>query len=143
MPQPLSCPSAQIGMQELRLLGVVEPTPEGPRVAYLNEDVPVTDAVLSQVAPMEPTRVFRFAAQCEATRCVHFSGERCQLATRIVQLLPGVVDALPVCLIRSTCRWFYQEGPNACLRCPQVVTEASDASAAYRQVATPQTIKEQ
>ena len=120
---PLLCPSAQPEMQEVRLLGVVTATGEGPRLAYLKENVPVTDELLSQTAPVQPTQVFRFAAQCEEKRCTHFDRERCKLAKRIVQILPPVVDVLPACLIRSTCRWFQQEGREACVRCPQVVTE--------------------
>lgn len=134
----LECPSAQPGMLGLRLLGVVEPTEKGPRLAYLNEDVAVTEELLAQTAPAQPTEVFRLAAHCEERHCIHFNGERCKLATRIVQILPAVVDALPRCLIRPTCRWFQQEGKEACVRCPQVVTESSDVSAHYRRAALPQ-----
>jgi len=124
-------------MDGLRLLGVVEPTVEGPRLAYLNEEVPVTEELLAQTAPAQPTEVFRMAAGCEERRCLHFDGERCQLATRIVRFLPTVVDDLPICRIRSTCRWFEQEGREACLRCPQVVTESADVSPEYRRAALP------
>lgn len=133
----LLCPSAKPGMRQLRLLGVIEVTDGGPRVAYLNEQVPVTDDLLAQTAPVAPAQVFRLAAQCEERQCTHFDGERCQLATRIVQILPAVVDALPICLIRSTCRWFQQEGGDACLRCPQVVTESFDVSPDYARAALP------
>lgn len=125
-------------MEELRLLGVVERTPDGPRVAYLNEHVAVTQDLLSEAAPARPTEVFRFASLCEQARCAHFSGARCQLANRIVRILPPVVDSLPACLIRATCRWFEQEGRDACLRCPQVVTESAKATPDYIRVATPE-----
>ena len=39
-----------------------------------------------------------------------------------------VVGALPRCAIRPTCRWFRQEGREACLRCPQVATELRNPS---------------
>ena len=41
---------------------------------------------------------------------------------RIVQQLPTVVETLPACQIRSSCRWWLQEGKAACYRCPQMVT---------------------
>jgi hypothetical protein len=134
---PLSCPSAQPGMRMLRLLGVVEVTPAGKRIAYLNEAVDVTPELLAQASPAEPTEVFRLAADCEERQCTHFDGTRCRLATRIVGILPEVVDDLPVCLIRSTCRWYAQEGKPACVRCPQVVTELQEASDTYKQAALP------
>ncbi len=131
----LLCPSAQPGMSGLRLLGVVEHTAEGPRVAYLNEDVAVTSDLLAQTAPAQPTEVFRIAGRCEERTCTHYNGQSCTLATRIVQILPAVVDSLPPCLIRTTCRWFEQEGKEACLRCPQVVTESFDVSQDYKKAA--------
>ena len=133
----LLCPSAQVGMTALRLIGVIECTDDGSRVAYLNEDVPVTEELLGQTGSVLPTRVFRLAGNCEERRCAHFDGERCNLVTRIVKLLPPVVDALPVCLIRSTCRWFEQEKSAACVRCPQVVTELSDPTNEFRLAALP------
>jgi hypothetical protein len=125
-------------MEEVRLLGVVTATDEGPRVAYLKEDVKVTDELLSQAAPAQPTEVFRFAAQCEEKRCAHFNGQQCKLIQRMVQILPAVVDHLPICLIRSTCRWFKEGGRDACIRCPQVVTESTNASSEFERAALPQ-----
>jgi len=130
---PVMCPSAQPGMHNPRLLGVVTFDEGTPRVAYLNEP----DELLKLAEPAEPREVFRMAAQCEESRCAHFSGTRCSLATRIVQILPAVVDSLPACLIRATCRWYTQEGKPACVRCPQVVTQAIDPSTDYRQAAMP------
>jgi hypothetical protein len=124
-------------MTGLRLLGVIECTENGSRVAYLNENVPVTDELFDQTGSVPPTRVFRLAGNCEERRCAHFDGTDCNLVTRIVTLLPAVVDALPVCLIRSTCRWYEQEKSAACLRCPQVVTELTDPTEDFRQAAAP------
>lgn len=133
------CPSAQPGMQEPRLLGVVtfDENGGGSQIAYLNEEVPVTEEVLAQAAPADPNQVFRIAAHCEEKRCTHFDGSDCNLAKRIIQILPAVVDTLPACLIRATCRWYVQEGREACFRCPQVVTQPLDPSADYRLAVTP------
>lgn len=120
----LFCPSAQPDMEGARVLGVIGGSEEATQVAYLNGHVPVTDELLATAAPLKPTEVFRFAARCEEKKCRHFDGSHCQLATRIVQILPAVTDGLPACLIRAECRWFQQEGKAACMRCPQVVTES-------------------
>lgn len=136
--RPVMCPSAQPGMANPRLIGVVTHEEEGPRVAYLAEEVPLTEEVLVQIGPAEPGQVFRIAAHCEEKRCTHFDGHDCRLASRIVRSLPAVVDELPHCLIRSTCRWYTQEGKAACFRCPQVVTQPLDPSPDYERVAAPQ-----
>lgn len=127
---PLRCPSAQPGMADCQVLGVASDRGGEPYLSYLNEYLPATDEVLKLTGSVPPTEVFRLAARCEESKCTHFDGERCQLATRIVQILPAVAEALPPCIIRMNCRWYRQEGGQACLRCPQIITlniNANDA----------------
>jgi hypothetical protein len=121
------CPSAQPGMDNCRILGVVQQD-EGsaPRVVYLNEILPATEEVLALSAPLKPTEIFRLSATCAEHKCPHFDGADCRLATRIVQILPAVVDDLPPCTIRKECRWFSQEGGAACKRCPEITTVSYD-----------------
>jgi hypothetical protein len=124
------CPSAQPGMDQCRVLGVVQWSDDGakPDLQYLNECLPATGEVLAQAAPLKPTEVFRLAATCQECLCPHFDGSDCRLATRIVRILPAVVDALPPCIIRKECRWYFQEGGNACKRCPAITTVSYDLS---------------
>jgi hypothetical protein len=134
-PPPPFCPSAEPHMEGSTVLGVVGGTPEQPRLAYLAEPRPVTEELLALSVPVLPTAIFRFGASCVGHACRHFDGADCRLATRIVQLLPPVVDGLPACHLRPHCRWWQQEGKAACLRCPQVVTDASHPTELYRLVA--------
>lgn len=131
----LLCPSAQPEMEGSRVLGVISGTAEAPQLAYLNEHLPVTQELLATAAPAKPLQVFRIAAKCEEKACCHFDGTHCQLATRIVQILPAVIESLPACLIRPTCRWYQQEGKAACMRCPQVITETYEPSDDYKRAA--------
>jgi hypothetical protein len=124
-------------MEGARVFGVIGGTPQEPRVAYLRADALVTRAMLEKLAPVDPTHVFRFAAPCEEARCVHYDGQRCLLAGRIVEKLDPVVDALPPCLIRSTCRWYAEQGAAACHRCPQVLTTIPKAEDRLNQAARP------
>lgn len=136
-----ACPSAQPDMAGARVFGVRRTGPDGPRTGYLDHAVDVTPDVLAMAAPVPPTQVLRMAATCEESRCSHFDGTDCRLATRIVQLLPAVVTVLPRCAIRAECRWFAQEGRAACLRCPQVVTEMEEASEALEKAARPRPVR--
>lgn len=109
-------------MAQARVIGVVSGTPEAPRIAYLKAEA-VFDA--SAVPPLEglsAVEVFRFAARCEEHRCAQFADGRCSLGQRLVDGVDPVVDSLPSCTIRDSCRWFAEQGRPACLRCPQVVT---------------------
>ncbi len=121
-------------MDNCRVLGVVQQDGPAPRIVYLNELLPATDDVLALSAPLKPTEVYRLSATCAEHKCLHFDGADCRLATRIVQILPAVVDALPPCTIRKDCRWFSQEGGAACRRCPEVTTVSYDLSPTTREV---------
>ena len=137
IPLPL-CPSARPDMPGSVVFGVVGEGC-GSLLGYTKQLVPVTPEVLALTGPVEPTEVFRFAASCAGDRCRHFDGSDCRLATRIVRTLPAVVDALPACRLRPSCRWWHQEGRDACIRCPQIVSEVCAPSDLLRQVADPDT----
>lgn len=136
------CPSANHKEQGAVLIGVVGGTPDKPETAYLDKAQPITDEILQLAGTVDPTEVFRFAAPCSKTGCQHFNGEQssCQLAAKVVKLVPAVVNKLAPCPIRSTCRWWQQEGVAGCQRCPQVVTLNYAPSAAMRTAATPSTV---
>ncbi|MFD0277882.1 hypothetical protein ACFVHB_28795 [Kitasatospora sp. NPDC127111] len=127
--QGLLCPSAPADPAGSVLIGVVSGTAAAPRVVPTTQAVPVTLEIIELARPASPGEVFRFAGACHASRCVHFKDSACQIAARSAVLLDAVVDDLPRCPIRSRCRWFHQEGPALCRRCPQIVTEQHRPSA--------------
>jgi hypothetical protein len=115
-------------------------TAREPRLGYLAQTVPVTAEVLALAGPeVAPGMIFRMAAPCAGAACQHFDGARCGLATRIVRRLPVVTERLPPCRIRPSCRWWAQEGPAACQRCPQIVSQTVEPSEALRAAADPNT----
>lgn len=132
------CPSANHKEVGAVLFAVVAGTPEKPEVAYLDATQPITAEILEMAGTVEPTEVFRFAAPCSKTGCQHFNGEQssCQLAAKVVKLLPAAVNKLAPCPIRKTCRWWQQEGVAGCQRCPQVVTLNYAPSEAMRAATT-------
>jgi hypothetical protein len=135
--RPLSCPSAQPDMEEARVFAVIAGTAEEPRAAYLKAEAVVTADLVDRIGEIEPTRVFRYAARCEESRCAHHDGDRCALGARIAEMLSPVTDSLPSCQIRPSCRWYAEVGGEACRRCPQVVTSVPEAQARLREVARP------
>ena len=128
------CPSAQPGMDQCRVLGVVQRDGPAPVLQYLKEYLPATPEVLASSFPLKPTEVFRLAATCAEHKCPHFDGRDCRLATRVVQILPAAVETLPPCIIRKQCRWYSQEGGAACRRCPEITTVSYDLSPQVREV---------
>ena len=139
-PPETLCPSAQPDWEGARVIGVVGGTPERPETAYLDQAQPVTQEILDLAGPVAPAEVFRFAAPCANSACGHFDGaeHKCRLAEKTVRWVEQAVDNLPKCSIRASCRWWQQEGPAACRRCPQVVTINFAPSRAMRDAADPQ-----
>jgi hypothetical protein len=135
------CPSAQPDMENARIIGMVSGSPDAPQTAYLARGVEIDISVASHLGELAATEVFRFAATCEQARCCHFDGANCALADRIVKQLPEVVDSLPQCHIRPTCRWFAEQGPAACRRCPQILTMVPRRDDALNRVAVPDTVR--
>ncbi|AUB35003.1 hypothetical protein COO91_00851 [Nostoc flagelliforme CCNUN1] len=95
MNNPPLCPSAKPEMEGSVVFGVVGGTVEEPRLHHLIKPQPVTEDLLALSSPVAPTEIFRFAAPCASNACQHFDGSKCRLATKIVHLLPKVVDELP------------------------------------------------
>ena len=134
----LLCPSAQPDQEGAFVFGVVGGTATTPEVSYLRRPLPVNQELLALAAPVEPTEVFRFAAPCAESACQHFDGGGCTLATKIARLIEGSDHGVPPCRIRPRCRWWNQEGADACRRCPLVVTQSYAPSDDLRQAADPQ-----
>ena len=122
-PKSLMCPSADAEMSGSVIFGIVVGTPETPHLVHLDRVKPIPPELLTLDAPVKPSEIFRIAATCIENGCKHFDGTNCRLSARIVEGLPSVTDRLPACAIRSTCRWWHQEGAAACLRCQQVVRD--------------------
>jgi hypothetical protein len=111
------------------IFGIVVGTPEAPELVHLDRVIPVPAELLALDSPVQPTEIFRIAATCSEGACQHFDGTNCRLSQRIVAELPTVAAQIPACAIRSTCRWWHQEGKAACLRCQQIVRDNYIASA--------------
>jgi hypothetical protein len=131
------CPSARPEWEDAVAIAVVGGSAEAPRVRPLERPLPVTPELLALAEPVEPTEVFRFAAACQCDACDHFAGDSCTLAAKVVRVLPPAGQTLPACDIRPRCRWFRQEGREACVRCPLIITNEANPSPAMRLAADP------
>jgi hypothetical protein len=133
----LSCPSAQAHQTASAVIGVVSRQDGKPQVTLLPQPVSLQSVAHLIPDTIPVTEVLRLAAPCAERHCSHFNDHHCTLASRIVSRLQAVVDRLSPCALRPSCRWWHQEGPAACHRCPQIVTEPFRTSDLMRELATP------
>jgi hypothetical protein len=127
--EQLACPSApaQPGSSLLAIVGI-----DG-RLAHLSPPIPVDEAFVAAAARHgAPEERMRFTAPCLEQGCAQWTGSSCGVIERV--LATGAHEdqpaKLPRCAIRSGCRWYRQEGGEACRACPLVLTSASDADSA-------------
>ncbi len=138
-PKQTLCPSVPHDWVGAQVFAVVGGTVEEPEVSYLDEPLTVTQEIVDMAAPVAPDEVFRMAGACATTGCGHYAQDtdRCTLAERTVSLAPAVVHMLPRCAIRLDCRWWSENGAEACRRCPQVATRDYAADQVKRTMAEP------
>ena len=116
------CPSAPANENAI-LLGVVQTDGS---VAFIKDRIEVSREFLNRADTSTPLETrFRFSSACHGSACKQWSDGRCSVPERLVQLMPrstATDTALPACSIREQCRWFQQQGADACRLCPLVVT---------------------
>jgi hypothetical protein len=124
----LTCPSSACRPGNL-LIGIV--MPDG-RVGSVEPPLEVDAAFADRVSadPGTPGESrFRFARECVTTACRQWRNDQCQVghaAATVAERLE-IVEGLPRCAIRSTCRWWQQEGRAACAACQWVVHTSARA----------------
>jgi hypothetical protein len=118
------CPSVFPGWPDSVAFGIVGGSVQAPRWQPFAKPIGVTDDLLKLAGPVAPTEVFHFAGPCAGKACQHFQQETgdCRLMAKTVKFVPKVQDKLPPCTIRPSCKWWRQEGRDACYRCLQVAS---------------------
>lgn len=124
--QNVLCPSAKAETGAI-LLGVITPQEQ---VALLTEQVVINQEFIDAVSQEKsPESQFRFANRCVKTGCQQWASGQCGVIDSVMKVNPNlqVQDAyLPVCSIRSQCRWYQQVGANACVVCPFIITNSQE-----------------
>jgi hypothetical protein len=126
---PKLCPSAR-AEPGASLIGVVGP--DG-TVGMLRDPLEIDAAFLEQISAdgLRPEQRFRFTAPCVEDRCSQWNGCKCTIPDQVRGWVePDEARSLVPCGIRSACRWFGQDGPEACRLCPMVITDTREAVAA-------------
>lgn len=123
------CPSSRAERGAI-LLGIVGA--EG-KIGYLTPEMRI-GAEFLEVADQgrTPEKRFRFAGPCVEAGCAQWTGTRCGVIDAALDEIGPCVStnqaetserSLPKCSIRARCRWFAQQGRNACAVCPLIITD--------------------
>ncbi|WP_461039296.1 hypothetical protein [Spirosoma harenae] len=116
------CPSAA-PKEGAVLLGIVKQNGE---VALLEQRIEIDGSFIETARNgRDLGQRFRFANTCATKGCGNWSGHHCMvldIARQLAHIEPIATAELPACSIRATCRWFMQDGGEACRICPKINT---------------------
>lgn len=109
------CPS-YVGKVGAQLFGVVN---KDGRVQFITP-LTVTEEFIQQNDNLEQR--FRFTGKCVEKGCAQWDNEesKCSLSKKVQNLETIKNKELSFCPIRSQCRWFSQDGNDACFSCNEV-----------------------
>ncbi|WP_373635167.1 hypothetical protein [Yoonia sp. SS1-5] len=118
----LTCPIAPCA-PGAKLLGIQRPDGR----LLLMHKAAIVDATFDDDARAlgPPEDRMRFASACHPSECQHWDGKTCNaLSGQGVQPCADAnIKDPPPCPIRSTCRWFRQDGSKACGACQKCFTK--------------------
>lgn len=119
------CPSSK-AQDGARLIGIRQ---DDGTVAILPQPLQINeDFILEANRSSRAEQKFRFTNKCVESGCTQWTGSRCGVADKVISVIHDlpVQEALPDCGIRPQCRWFRQNGPDACRVCPFVITHTTE-----------------
>ena len=137
-PSKALCPSSTCSPGAI-LLGIVQADGS---VAFLDHRRVVDDFFVKLAHEgRTPEKRFRFADTCVKSGCRQWGNGRCGVIDRVLAANPDYreADELPLCTIRTDCRWHLQWGARACGVCPLIVTDLRKDSAPANQSYHPST----
>lgn len=117
-----SCPSSTASEGSI-LLGVIN---TNGTVGFINNKVELTGELYHEILKKgEPEKHFRFSTNCVEAGCQQWKSGNCSVIKKIFFANEDLEleSQLPDCSIRSSCRWYFQEGAKACSFCPYIITD--------------------
>jgi hypothetical protein len=126
-----SCPSSTADAGTV-LLGVVN---ANGTVGYFSNKTEVTEELLEVIHKTgDAEKHFRFSGNCVESGCRQWDKGNCSVIKNIMHANDDLeLEAqLPNCSIRSSCRWYYQEGAKACSFCPYIITNMLEEKKAMK-----------
>lgn len=116
-----SCPSS-VAAEGSILLGVIN---KNGTLGYIANKTEVTPELFAEISKTEePEKHFRFSSTCVESGCRQWDKGHCGVIKKIMHTNDDLQleEQLPECSIRSSCRWYFQEGGKACSFCPFIIT---------------------
>lgn len=112
------CPSAPL-TDESFLFGKINKKSE---VEYMDGVISLSLNAFKEIK--NPEKYFRFTMPCKSNKCRQWENGECSLPSTLQLADISKLDysISEKCAIKSSCRWFHQEGDIACYTCKYVIT---------------------
>ncbi len=120
--QDKTCPSSKFTKGSL-LIGIKN---EEEEMELLADPIKITEEVYLEIKSLgvKPEKAVRVANKCIKSGCRQWTGEKCGVIDDALDKVENqfLKNHVPECAIRTTCRWYSQQGEIACKVCPLVST---------------------
>lgn len=118
-----SCPSS-VCAEDAVLLGKVK---EDGTILFFSNRMQLDQTSVKEFKKLgDPERYYRFSSPCVQNGCRQWANGSCGVIKKVLGAgLDDLPADAPACIIRNTCRWFHQEGVQACYVCPMVITDST------------------
>jgi len=116
------CPSSRCKKGHI-LLGIVQ---ANGKIGFLDKQLLVNqEFVETAYRGRKPEKRFRFASPCAKVACKQWNSGRCGVLDNVFNCVPQEhrITEIPQCSIRNQCRWYQQNGYEACTVCPLIITD--------------------
>lgn len=87
------------------------------RVEFYAELIPLPEVLRGDRETPNPMDRMRLSAPCLTRKCVHWTGRSCRLGHAVAEVGGSMPTDQPACAVRSECRWFAENGGEACKSC--------------------------
>lgn len=87
------------------------------RVEFYAELIPLPEVLRGDRETPNPIDRMRLSAPCLTRKCVHWTGGSCRLGNAVAEVGRRTQSGQPACAVRSDCRWFAENGGEACKSC--------------------------
>jgi len=85
-------------------------------IQMFERPLPLPESARSVLAERDAMRSTRFNGECIEDECVHWD-DGCRLGRRLASRVQPEDPVLNPCPIRVSCRWFSENGSDACRAC--------------------------
>lgn len=98
---------------------------EGDQMTFTDSMIPITEALMSESSFFSEKTEVRTTMKCVTKGCINWNGKKCTVPDQMSYFFQPLeeISAFKNCPLKTTCRWYAQDGEQSCSICPLIRTK--------------------